>query len=124
MQSRISRSKNKKTNCRPLPQRKCTPSQQHGIYTIELQSPSTFHGKYLLQTDDVDIEFLKVFTEYVKNIQHQNSQKANSIFTNEVFRIVYSFLSILEKPKSHGNSLVQTSKHATVKHEITIFSDY
>ena len=34
----------------------CTPSQQYGIYTIELQSPSTFYGKYLLQTDDVDID--------------------------------------------------------------------
>ena len=44
----------------------CTPSQQYGIYTIELQSPSTFHGKYLLQTDDVDIKFSKVFTEYKK----------------------------------------------------------
>ena len=39
----------------------CTLTQQYGIYTIELQSPSKFHGKYLLQTDDVDIEFSKVF---------------------------------------------------------------
>ena len=68
----------------------------YGIYTIELQSPSKFHGIYLLQTDDVDIEFSKVFTEYIKSIQHQNSQRANSIFTNEVFRIIYSYLSILE----------------------------
>ena len=36
------------------------------ICTIELQSPSKFHGRYLLQTDDVDIEFSKVFTEYIK----------------------------------------------------------
>ena len=102
----------------------CTPSQQYGIYTIELQSPRTFHGKYLLQTDDVDIEFSKVFTEYLKNIQHQNSQRANSIFTNEVFRIVYSYLSIIEKPVSQGTSPVQASKHTTVRHEITIFTEY
>ena len=88
----------------------CTLSQQYGIYTIELQSPSTFHGKYLLQTDDVDIEFSKVFKENIKNIQHQSSQRANSIFTNEVFRIIYSYLSILEKPVSQGSSPVQTSK--------------
>ena len=52
----------------------CNLTQQYGIYTIEIQSPSKFHGKYLIQTDDVDIEFSKVFTEYIKNIQHQNSQ--------------------------------------------------
>ena len=68
----------------------CTLTQQYEIYTIELRSPSKFHGRYLLQTDDLDIEFSKVFTEYIKNIQHQISQRANSIFSNEVFRIIYS----------------------------------
>ena len=102
----------------------CTLSQQYGIYSIELRSPSKFHGKYLLQTDDVDIEFSKVFTEYIKNIQHQNSQRANSIFTNEVFRKIYNYLSTLEKPESQGTSPVQSSKHTTVRHEITIFSEY
>ena len=101
-----------------------TPSQQYEIYTIELQSPSKFHGKYLLQTDDVDIEFSKVFRVYIKSIQHQNSQRASSIFTNEVFRIVYSYLSILEKPESQGTSPIQTSKYTTVRHEITMFSEY
>ena len=43
--------------------------KQYGIYTIEIKSPSKFHGRYLLQTDDVDIEFSKVFTEYIKSIQ-------------------------------------------------------
>ena len=102
----------------------CTLSQQYRIYTIELQSPRTFQGKYLLQTDDVDIKFSKVFTEYIKSIQHKNSQRANSMFTNEVFRIVYIYLSILEKPESQGISPVQTSKHTTVRHEITIFFKY
>ena len=41
----------------------CNLLQQYGIYTIEIQTPSRFHGRYLLQTDDVDIEFSKVFTE-------------------------------------------------------------
>ena len=44
----------------------CNLTQQYGIYTIEIHSPSNFHSKYLLQTDDVDIEFSKVFLEHKK----------------------------------------------------------
>ena len=66
----------------------CNLTEQYGIYTIELSTTRNFHGKYVIQTDDVDIEFSKVFTEYIKNIQHQNSQRANSIFTNDVFAII------------------------------------
>ena len=84
----------------------CNLTQQYGIYTIEIQTPSKFHGKYLLQTDDVDIEFSRVFTEYIKNIQHQNSQRANSRLTNEAFQIIYSYSSILEKPESERTSPV------------------
>ena len=43
---------------------------------------------------------------------------------NEVFRIIYSYLSILEKTESQGTSPVQTSKHTTLRHKITIFSEY
>ena len=32
----------------------------------------------------------------------------------EAFRIIYSYLSILEKSESQGTSPVQTSKHTTV----------
>ena len=63
----------------------CNLTQQYGIYTIEKKTPSKFHGRYLLQTDDVEIELSKVFTEYMKNIQHQNSQRANSIFKMKNF---------------------------------------
>ena len=34
----------------------CNLTHQYGTHTIEIQSPSKFHGKYLIQTDDVDIE--------------------------------------------------------------------
>ena len=102
----------------------CNLTQHYGIYTIEIHSPSKFHGRYLLQTDDVDIEISKVFTEYIKTIQHQNSRKVSSIFTNEVSKTIYSYLSILEKPESQGTSPVQTSKHTTGRHEIAIFSKY
>ena len=63
----------------------CKLTQQYGIYTIELSTASKFHRKYVIQTNDVDIRFSKVFTEYIKIIQHQKSQKANSVFTNDVF---------------------------------------
>ena len=53
----------------------CNLTQQYRIYTIELQSPSKFYGRYLLQTDGVDTEFSKVDIEYIKNIQHQNIQQ-------------------------------------------------
>ena len=51
----------------------CNVTQPYGIYTIELSTESRYHSKRVIQTDDVDIEFSKVFTEYIKNIQHQNS---------------------------------------------------
>ena len=44
----------------------CNITQQYGIYTIKINLPSNFHGRYLLQTDDEDIEFSKVFTKYIK----------------------------------------------------------
>ena len=68
----------------------CNLTQQYGIYTIEFSTPRTVHGKYVIQRDDIDLEFSKVFTEYIKSIQYQNSQRANSKFTNEVFAIIYS----------------------------------
>ena len=66
----------------------CNLTQQYGIYTIALSTTRNFHGKYVIQTDDVDIEFSKVFTKYIKNIQLQNSQRANSIFTNDILQII------------------------------------
>ena len=44
----------------------CSPTSQFGIDTIEISSPNAFHDKYLIQTDDIDTEFSKVFTEYIK----------------------------------------------------------
>ena len=99
-------------------------TQQHGIYTIEISTPRTLHGKYVIQTDDIDLEFSKVFTEYTKSIQYQNSQRANSTFTNEIFAIIYSYISILERTEAQRTSPVQTSKHTKVRIEITAFSTF
>ena len=51
----------------------CNITQRSEIYTIEINSSSKFHGKYLLQTDDVELEISRVFTDYIKNLQPQNS---------------------------------------------------
>ena len=62
----------------------CNLKQQYGIYTIEFSTPQTAHIKYVIQTDDIDLEFSKVFIEYIKSIQYHKSQRANSIFTNKI----------------------------------------
>ena len=97
-------------------------TQQYGIYTIEFSTPNPNHRKYVIQTDDLELEFSKVFLEYIKSIQYHNSRRANSIFTNEVFAIVYSYISILEKTEFKSISPTEISKHTKVRQEITLFS--
>ena len=102
----------------------CNLTQQYGTYTIEFSTPRTAHNKYEIQTDDIDLEFSKVFIEYIKSIQYHNSQRANSIFTNEVLAIIYSYISILEKTEVQSTSPTETSKYTKVRNEITIFSTF
>ena len=103
----------------------CNITQQYGIYSIEFTSPNHNNRTYTIQTDDLDLEFSKVFSEYIKSIQYHNSQRANSIFTNEVFAIIYSYISILENELPLTNvSPTETSKHLKVRHEITLLSSY
>ena len=99
----------------------CNLTQQYGIYTIEFSTPNPNHRKYVIQTDDLELEFSKVILEYIKSIQYHNSQKANSIFTNEVFAIIYSYISILEKTEVQSISPTETSKHTKVRQEIHYF---
>ena len=102
----------------------CNLTQQYGIYTIEFTTPNTAHRKYIIKTDDIELEFSKVFIEYIRSIQYHNSQRANSIFTNEVFTIIYSYISILEKTEVQSISPTETSKHTKVGNEITVFSTF
>ena len=97
----------------------CNLTQQYGIYTIEFSTQRTAHNKYVIQTDDIDLEFSKVFIEYIKSIQYHNS-----IFTNEVFAIIYSYISILKKTEVQSTSPTETSKHTKVRNEITLFSTF
>ena len=102
----------------------CNLTQQYGIYTIEFSTPNPNPRKYVIQTDDLELEFSKVFLEYIKSKQYHNSQRANSIFTNEVFAIIYSYISILEKTEFQSISPTETSKHIKVRNEITLFSTF
>ena len=43
------------------------------------------HHQNQKQTDDIDIEFAKVFTDYIKNKQHQNSQKKQIQYSQTMF---------------------------------------
>ena len=51
----------------------CNLTQQYGIYTIEFSTPRTAYNKYVIQTNDIDLEFSKVFIEYIKSIQYHIS---------------------------------------------------
>ena len=102
----------------------CNLAQQFEIYTIEFSTPITAPRKYVIQTDDIELEFSNVFIEYIKSIQYHYSQRANSIFTNEVFAVIYSYISILEKTDVQSISPNETSKHTKVRTEITLFSTF
>ena len=102
----------------------CKLTQQYGICTMEISTPRTGYNKYVIQTDDLDLEFSNVFTQYIKIIQYHNSQRANSIFTNEVFVIIDTYLSILERTEAQSTSPIQTSKHTKVRIEIAAFSTF
>ena len=102
----------------------CNLTQQYGIYTIEFSTPNTDHRKYVIQTDDIELQFSKVFLENIKSIQYHNSQRANSIFTKEVFAIIYTDISILEKTEFQSISPTETSKHTKVRNKIALFSTF
>ena len=102
----------------------CNLTQQYGNYTIEFSTPNTNHRKCVIQRDDLELQFSKVFLEYIKSIQYDNSQRSNSIFTNEVFAIIYTYISILEKAEFHRISPTETSKHTKVRNLIALFSTF
>ena len=102
----------------------CNLTQQYGIHTIEFSTSNTAHRKYVIQTDNIELEFSKVFIEYIKSIQYHNSQKANSLFTDKIFAVIHSYISILEKTEVQSISPTETSKYTKVRNEITVFSTF
>ena len=50
----------------------------YGIFTFEIHPPqSSNQPSHRNQTNDIILDVSKAFTEYIKNIQHQNSQRIN-----------------------------------------------
>ena len=61
------------------------------MITIEILLPSSCNQpSHQTQTDGTDLDFSKALTEYIENIQHQDSQRANSII-----KFKWCFLSYL-----------------------------
>ena len=60
----------------------------------------------------------------MKNILHQSSQRAISIFTNDVFSLIYSYISILELKETQKESPTQTCRHSTVRQQICNISKF
>ena len=57
----------------------CNTRSYYGIITIESLSSQPNDPTHQIPADDIDIEFSKVFTDYIKNIQHQNSKSKINI---------------------------------------------
>ena len=101
----------------------CNLTQPYGIYTIELSTDSRYHSKHVIQTDNVDLEFQKCSQNTLK-IYNTKIHKDNSLFTNDVFSLIHSYVSILENIGTESTSLVQTSRHTNVRNQIAAFSAF
>ena len=104
----------------------CSITSYYGIFTIEIASPKSNLIRHQIKTDDriQRYRILKNFTDYIKNIQHQNSQRANSMFTNDVFSIIFNYLSKLELKETQSESPTQTPRHTTVRQKICVLSKF
>ena len=80
MKTGISLSRNKRQILDHYLKGVCNITSYYGIFKIEFLSSKPNHSTRQIQADDIDIEFSKVFTDYIKNI-HRNSERASSIFT-------------------------------------------
>ena len=86
-------------------------TSHYGLITNAVLPPqSTNHPPHRIQTDDTELDFSKVFTKYITNIEHPSSQRSKSILTNIVFFINYSYVSIFEANGTFYVSSPQTSR--------------
>ena len=92
-------------------------SQSKSHHQKKSQKPPNTNRQYRYR-------ILKSFYRLYKNIQQQNSQRANSIVTNDVFSFIYSYLSILELRETQDDSPTQTSRHTAVRQKISFFSKF
>ena len=97
-------------------------TSHYGIFILKFCHHKHNKTPHRIQTEVIELDLSKVFIDCSKTIQHQNSQKANVIFTKGVFSINYSYVSILELSEVFYVSPPQTSRHAKVRHKINLFS--
>ena len=80
--------------------------------------------KTQIQTDDIDIDFSKVFTDY-KKIYNTKIHKEQIPYLQTMYsQFFYSYLFILELKETQGDSPTQISRHTAVSHEINISSKF
>ena len=92
--------------------------------TIALHNCEMDNQKYDLVITPHTQTVAQNYSQNISKAYKKNSQRANSIFTNEVFSIIYSYLSILERTEAQSTSPVQTSKHTKVRNKIVAFSTF
>ena len=70
----------------------CNLTQQYGFYTIELSTTSKFHGKYVIQTDDVDFQKYSQNTLKTYNIKiHREQIQCSLTMFLQQYIIIYLY---------------------------------
>ena len=59
-------------------------TSHYGIFTFEILPSQTHQTPHRKQTEDIELDLSKIFVECSKNIQYQNSQKANLFFAKDL----------------------------------------
>ena len=91
------------------------------IFTTAILPPqSSNHPPHRIQTDATEFYFSKVFTEYLKIIQHQKLTKSKFNFVNWFFFIIYNYVSTLETKEKLYESPPQSSRHAKMRRKLSL----
>ena len=116
--------KNPKTTNRSLLPGISNITSQYGMLTIEILPPqSSTQPPHRMKTNGKEFDFKKVFKKYIKNKQHQNSQRPISIFPNDVFSSMFSYVFSIKTNDTFYVS-PQQAWHDVVRREIKTFSSF
>ena len=74
-------------------------TRQYGIFKKEISSPKAFHGRYLIQTDDVDIEFSNFYRINTKINNIKTHKERTKYSTTMYFHFSIAF-NLYEKQRS------------------------
>ena len=95
------------------------------MVTIEILPPNPNNQipRHWIQTDDMEQYFSKSFTENFIATQRQKSQKANSIFTNDIFTIIHIYISTFDTKEPFYESPLQRTRYSKVKEKFISLHD-